>query len=67
MRCRAPTPRTDEEFKNVTRVDELAVEDLLAEFMQHLAKIGTPIWDVQAKALEKAPFMKAVCVSENDP
>ncbi len=43
------------------------MEDLLAEFMQHLAKIGTPIWDVQAKALEKAPFMKAVCVSENDP
>ncbi|RYP26611.1 hypothetical protein DL767_007958 [Monosporascus sp. MG133] len=38
--------------------DDPRVEDVLEEFGTGLVRLGRVVWDIQAKALEKAPFIK---------
>ncbi|KAF2718802.1 hypothetical protein K431DRAFT_340411 [Polychaeton citri CBS 116435] len=48
----------DDEYQTVLRRDSKAVEDMLQDFGPSLIKLGKKVWDVQAKALAKAPFMQ---------
>ncbi|KAK5684815.1 hypothetical protein LTS10_002890 [Elasticomyces elasticus] len=49
---------TDEEWEAKRRVTQEDVESVLAEFGDELARMALPVWDIQARALEKAPFIK---------
>jgi len=55
---KAATFRTDEEYKKELRTACLDAEIVLGEFGAELAKLGREVWRIQAKALEKAPFIE---------
>ncbi|TKA62865.1 hypothetical protein B0A55_12430 [Friedmanniomyces simplex] len=44
------------DFKEAIRASEADVQSILTEFGARLTEIGRPIFDIQAKALEKASF-----------
>lgn len=48
----------DEELKEIFKKDEFAVHDLLQDFGQDLVRLGEPIWNVQADALQDAPWIR---------
>ena len=56
---RVATFGTDEEY--VASLEERShnVEDVLDEFGPKFMRLGRVIWDIQARALEKAPFMRS--------
>ncbi|KAH8756000.1 hypothetical protein F5883DRAFT_569828 [Diaporthe sp. PMI_573] len=55
---RAATFGTDEEYEQAIRKGEQSAEELLEEFGSVLAEGGRVVWETQAKALAKAPFIK---------
>ncbi|RYP72952.1 hypothetical protein DL770_007871 [Monosporascus sp. CRB-9-2] len=57
---RVATFGSDEEYATALREsdDALRVEDVLEEFGTVFVKLGRAVWDIQATALEKAPFIK---------
>ncbi|PGG97287.1 hypothetical protein AJ79_09273 [Helicocarpus griseus UAMH5409] len=55
---RAATFGTDEEYKEENEENGLRVETVLEEFGPELVRLGRDIWNIQAAALAKAPFMK---------
>ena len=56
---RTATFGTDDEYAAALHVSSPEVEAVLEKFGTRYARLGKPIWDIQAKALEKAPFMRA--------
>jgi 23S rRNA U2552 (ribose-2'-O)-methylase RlmE/FtsJ len=55
---RAATFGTDEDFAEALRKGEQSAEDVLEEFGSVLVKHGRKVWETQANALAKAPFIK---------
>ena len=49
---------TDEEYKKELRAACLDAEEVLGEFGSELVRLGREVWGIQARALEKAPFIK---------
>ncbi|KAF1980739.1 hypothetical protein K402DRAFT_387626 [Aulographum hederae CBS 113979] len=49
---------TDEEYENVLHEDCFNAEEVLGKFGSELLELGREVWETQAKALEKAPFIK---------
>jgi 23S rRNA U2552 (ribose-2'-O)-methylase RlmE/FtsJ len=49
---------TDVEYEEELRTECLDAEEVLGEFGRELVRLGREIWGIQAKALEKAPFIK---------
>ncbi|TKA68731.1 hypothetical protein B0A55_11273 [Friedmanniomyces simplex] len=49
---------TEQEFDEAIRASEADVEDVLANFGPDIISIGRCVWDIQARALAKAPFTK---------
>ncbi|KAK4546825.1 hypothetical protein LTR36_001557 [Oleoguttula mirabilis] len=50
---------TDEECEGAVREGELAVDEVLEEFGPELVRMGRAVWEVQAKALARAPWMRS--------
>ncbi|KAM5348899.1 hypothetical protein ACJ41O_008722 [Fusarium nematophilum] len=57
---RAATIGTDEECEGLLWVGGEEAEAALEEFGERFVAMGKPIWRVQARALEQAPFMQAL-------
>lgn len=55
---RSATFDADEEYVELLRKGEQGVAEVLAEFGPELVRLGREVWDVQAKALAKAPYIK---------
>lgn len=55
---------TDIEYDEELRTGCLDAEEVLGEFGEELVRLGREVWETQAKALEKAPFIK---YDENKP
>lgn len=55
---RVATLGSDDEFADVLHEGEPEVEQFVAEFGQRLIELATPVWEIQAKALANASFMK---------
>ncbi|KAF2803437.1 uncharacterized protein BDZ99DRAFT_399739 [Mytilinidion resinicola] len=55
---KAATFGTDEEHKEELRAVCLNAEEVLGEFGSELVSLGREVWGIQARALEKAPFIK---------
>jgi hypothetical protein len=55
---KAATFGTDEEFKKARRAECLDAEEVLGEFRSELVRLASEVWGIQARALEKAPFIK---------
>ena len=55
---RAATFGTDEDFAEVLRNGEGSAEELLNEFSSVLVEHGRKVWETQANALARAPFIK---------
>lgn len=55
---RLATFGTDEEYMEELRREEGMATDVLEEFGPELVRLGREVWDVQAKALARAPFIK---------
>ncbi|RYP36088.1 hypothetical protein DL768_010952 [Monosporascus sp. mg162] len=57
---RVATFGSDEEYVAALRESDggSRVEDVLEEFGTGYVRLGRAVWDIQAKALEKAPFIK---------
>jgi len=49
---------TDVEYEEELRAACLNAEEVLGEFGIELVRLGREIWEIQARALEKAPFIK---------
>ncbi|PTB69380.1 hypothetical protein BBK36DRAFT_1155957 [Trichoderma citrinoviride] len=56
---RVMTFGSDEERKNKVAEDHMDEQMLVEQFGPQLVRLGREIWDIQARALEKAPFMQA--------
>ncbi|CAJ2500328.1 Uu.00g031810.m01.CDS01 [Anthostomella pinea] len=50
--------RTEEEDQEAHPIGEHDVEQVLKDFGEELVELGKPVWEVQATALAKAPFME---------
>jgi len=55
---RAATFGTDEDFAEALRKGEPSAEEVLEEFGSELVKHGRKVWETQANALARAPFIK---------
>ena len=49
---------TDVEYEEELRAACLNAEEVLGEFGIELVRLGREVWEIQARALEKAPFIK---------
>ncbi|KAK5993842.1 hypothetical protein PT974_07279 [Cladobotryum mycophilum] len=49
---------SNEECQSTFRETDVAAEQMVAEFGRDLVRLGKGIWEIQADALEKAPFIK---------
>jgi len=49
---------TDVEYEEELRAVCLNAEEVLEEFGRELVRLGREVWGIQARALEKAPFIK---------
>ncbi|OKL57258.1 hypothetical protein UA08_07608 [Talaromyces atroroseus] len=49
---------TDNDYREAMHLDMSSVEVILKEFGPRLIKLGRRIWEIQAGALENAPFMR---------
>ncbi|KAI8945570.1 hypothetical protein F4801DRAFT_594023 [Xylaria longipes] len=58
MLWKAATFDTEEEFCRLSLSLEPEVEQVLEDFGPVLVKLGTKVWETQANALEKAPFVR---------
>ena len=56
---RVATFGTDEEYAASLNGSTRDVEAVLEEFGPRFVRLGKAVWDIQAKALEKAPFMRS--------
>ncbi|KAF2158765.1 hypothetical protein M409DRAFT_38102, partial [Zasmidium cellare ATCC 36951] len=57
---RVATFGTDEEYAQSLRLGNVDVATTICEFGETLATLGEEIWDIQAHALERAPFNRGV-------
>ncbi|KAF2967450.1 hypothetical protein GQX73_g6104 [Xylaria multiplex] len=55
---RAATFATESEFANLAESLEPDVEEVLGDFGTRLVGLGKEVWDTQARALTKAPFVR---------
>lgn len=55
---RAATFGTEEEYEKALRTERLDVEKIVEEFGSELVSLGRKVWEIQTRALEKAPFIK---------
>lgn len=55
---KAATFGSDEEYQEALRVGDPDVEEILEGFGPELVRLGKSIWDIQATALAKAPFVR---------
>lgn len=55
---------TDEEYEAACHEGEKAVHEVLEQFGPELVRLGRLVWDIQAKALTKAPWMQAKAPAE---
>ncbi|KAH8162724.1 hypothetical protein CIB48_g5526 [Xylaria polymorpha] len=56
---RTATFDTEEAYKQLTQPPQAIVEDVLESFGPQLIKLATNVWETQAAALSKAPFIEA--------
>jgi len=58
VQWRTATFGTYNDYCKLTQLDKSDVEVILEEFGPRLISLGRKVWEIQANALEKAPFMR---------
>lgn len=48
---------SDDDYENQVRDNSSRVQDILDDFGPKLVQMGRDVWDIQARALSKAPFI----------
>jgi hypothetical protein len=55
---RVTTFGTEEEYRSMRDEEESKVEMVLDEFGSELVRLGREVWNIQAAALARAPFIR---------
>ena len=55
---RVATLGTDEEYERICEKEPLEVQDMLENFGTELVRLARNIWKIQARALERASFIR---------